>query len=171
MQVSVNKGRIWNLVVFNHYFTTINTNNITISCQTYSLMLLYKKITFNCSFSMRIYQFSLFVKSDTTFGYSLERPVEGVQNPEEAGPPALDTSEVSFRTHPDAATYENVECLPKSREFNWTAKSTLLKVHSHPGAILYSVPPQPTQEVPHDISENSCLPDTQEESQSILQFI
>ena len=73
MKVSVNKGRIWNFVVFNHYFTTINTNNITISCQMYSLMLLYKKITFNCLFSMRIYQFSLFVKSDTTFGYSLER--------------------------------------------------------------------------------------------------
>ena len=101
-------------------------------------------------------------------------PVEGVQDPEEAGPPALDTSEVSFRPHPDAATYQNVERLTKDSRVQFDSEIDAVEGTqcgpSHPGDILYSVPPQPTQEVPRNISENTCLPDTQEESQSILQF-
>ena len=40
----------------------------------------------------------------------------------------------------------------------------------HPGHILFSVPAGPTQEVPVDVTENTSVPDTEEESQSILQF-
>ena len=102
--------------------------------------------------------------------------VEGVQNPEEAVPHALDTSEVSFRPHPDAATYENVERITKESRVELDSEIDVVEGTrcgpTRPGAIVYSVPPQLTQQVPLSIIANTGFPETQEESQSqsILQF-
>ena len=102
--------------------------------------------------------------------------VEGVQNPEEAVPPALDTSEVSFRPQPDAATYENVERITKESRVELDSEIDVVEGTqcgpTRPGDIVYSVPPQPTQQVPLNIIANTGFPETQKESQSqsILQF-
>ena len=41
---------------------------------------------------------------------------------------------------------------------------------ARPGDILFSVPTRPAQEVPVEVTESMSVPDTEEESQSILQF-
>ena len=99
---------------------------------------------------------------------------QGVPNPQEGGPPSLNTSEVSFRPHPNELTYGNVRCLTKESVPVDSERDTIADTQEcrsgHPGDILFSVPAGPTQEVPVDVTENMSVPDTEEESQSILQF-
>ena len=99
---------------------------------------------------------------------------QGVPYPQEGGPPSLNTSEVSFRPHHDKLTYGNVrrltkELVPVDSEIDAIADTQECR-SGRPGDILFSVPAGPTQEVPVDVTENMSVPDTEEESQSILQF-
>ena len=99
---------------------------------------------------------------------------QGVRNPEEGGPLSLNTSEVSFRPHPDEVTLGNVhhltiESVQVDSEMDAIADTEVCR-SARPGDILFSVPAQPTQEVPVDVTKNRSVPDTEEESQLILQF-
>ena len=101
--------------------------------------------------------------------------VQDVQNPEEGGIASLNTSEVSFRPHPDEVTYANVQCLTQESvqvdsKIGAIADTQECR-YTRPGEFLFSVPAQPTQEVPVGVTENRSVPDTEEQSQLILQFV
>ena len=93
---------------------------------------------------------------------------QGVPNPGEGGPPSLNTSEISFRPHP------NVPRLTKESDQVDSEIDAIADTQdctsACPGDILFSVPTRPAQEVPVEVTESMSVPDTEEESQSILQF-
>ena len=59
--------------VFLNYFAIFHINYFIIACLMPFRNIFYENNTFNYLFSIRIGLFSHFLKSDTTFGYSLKR--------------------------------------------------------------------------------------------------